>query len=1395
LALLACCAALLALPFATAPGEIIADTKFELAVNPHLFLSGALQLWNPQQFGGLTDQYVGYLFPMGPFFELARIIGADGWIAQRLWLAALLITAFTGVVLLMRRMSVGTPTTRLAGGLAYALSPAALSVAGQTSIELLAMAMVPWMIVPLTDMRPWVRGARKPGGPVASRAAGAPSRGRAVARSALAIALCSGVNAASTLAVMVPCGLYILARPGTRVKARMLAWWLPAVVLITISWSVPLVLLSKYGVSFVPYTESAQVTSTTTSLLAIVRGTENWIGYQSTNGQPNRPLAFYFATAVLPAVLTGALAALGLAGLARRDMPERRFLLWSALGGIVVISLGYVSSLGSPLAGDILGLVNGPASSFRNLWKFDPMVRLPIAIGLAHLLAVPWGIKERRARAGRVTTRMALCTVAVAALASLAVPAATTGLASPGSFGQVPAYWTAAANWLNAHAGRQAVLVEPGAGFGEYTWGSPMDDVLAGLTNVDFAERNLATIGSVGNERLLNAIDQDITAGDGSPGLTRVLARMGIKYVLVRNDLALTQTVGTWPARVHDALAGSPGITLAAQFGPEVGGGSANDAVNDDYTPYPAVQIYHVAGAEAAAVVQPAASTLRVIGAPESLITLANENLLGDSPVLLNSDGAGQPVAGTMVTDTLRRRAVNFGLLRQGYSPTLTASEPTGTFLSTSDYTEPSWAGDLAVAQYTGIKDVTASSSAASITALAGQWATGLLPYAAFDGNAKTMWETGASYAGPLGQWIQADFDSAVSFGQGNDSRIAVTFADSPDIGPPVTRVTVSTAAGAVSDQVQITGHAQDLSVPTGPSGWLRITVTGLAPESLVEPPLGTQVGIDAIVVPGVSPGRTIVAPAVPAGTGPATVVLAKAQPYQSTCMLTSVRWVCNPELGSPTEEQYGFDQTAVESSPQQATLRGTAILTSPALIERYALERTGQPAVTASSADADAPQDQAWNAFDGNTATTWVASPSDPHPQLSISWGHPVTMSRLTVQRPPGASGLMQLVITGSDGQRRGALIGASGVARFAPMTTTSVRLSFINDQSPVQVSSVVIPGVHPVSGGGTVNLACGLGPDISVGGVTVPTTVTGSYAQLASGSPVTFTACEPVTLAAGATRVVEPASDGFDVQDVVLGAAGASRAAPAASPTPAASPATVLSWTSSRRTLRVTAATRSYLQVNENFNAGWRAVLDGKALQPVQLDGWKQAWVLPAGSSGVVTLTYAPAAIYRDALIAGLAALVLCAAAALAVPRRRRPLPWPDPSRPEAEPAAETVAGPERDRPRWRGRARRIVAVACLAATGLLLGGYPGAVLLPVATMAMLVVPALRGRRRAALTGWLYAAAAVVGAIGEHLLFSGDSGPAVSATSDAIPQVICLIVVGGLVAAYLDQRPEDGT
>jgi arabinofuranan 3-O-arabinosyltransferase len=290
-------------------------------------------------------------------------------------------------------------------------------------------------------------------------------------------------------------------------------------------------------------------------------------------------------------------------------------------------------------------------------------------------------------------------------------------------------------------------------------------------------------------------------------------------------------------------------------------------------------------------------------------------------------------------------------------------------------------------------------------------------------------------------------------------------------------------------------------------------------------------------------------------------------------------------------------------------------------------------------------------------------------------------------------------------------------------------------------------------------------------------------------------------VAIQAGRNQVTEPARDSYSVQDVVVGAPLPAVAAPAA-------PARIMTWTSSRRVVRVTASTRSYLVVNENFNPGWRAVIDGRPLRAVRLDGWKQAWLLPAGTAGVVTLTYPPNAIYQGAILAGLSALALALLVAARpwgwARRRSGPPPAavavPTPAAPTPAlptPAVPTPAAPSGRRPLRRTIVRVMawpMVAGGLALAGLWLGGYPGAVLLPVAAGVFLGVS--RGSRGRLAGPWLLAglmlAAAAAGAMGQRLVLSGGNGPVALWLADGIPQVICLLIIGGLAAALL--RPEPG-
>ena len=146
---------------------------------------------------------------------------------------------------------------------------------------------------------------------------------------------------------------------------------------------------------------------------------------------------------------------------------------------------------------------------------------------------------------------------------------------------------------------------------------------------------------------------------------------------------------------------------------------------------------------------------MRVYGGPEAVLNLADEGLLRGRPVLLNSDSPAVTARWTLVSDSLRRQARNFGELRTNYSPTLPASQQASTFEAVPDYLEPGWQRYESVAQYFGITDVTASSSDAGITAIPTQSATGLFPYSAVDGDLRTVWESGA-FTGPVGQWVES---------------------------------------------------------------------------------------------------------------------------------------------------------------------------------------------------------------------------------------------------------------------------------------------------------------------------------------------------------------------------------------------------------------------------------------------------------------------------------------------------------------------------------------------------------------------------------------------------------------------------------------------------------------
>lgn len=296
-----------------------------MTTDPWRFLADLGQLWHDRAgLGGIADQYVGYAFPTLPYYGLADLAHVPVWLAERLWMSLIVTAAFWGALRLAERLRVGTPPARLLAAACYALWPTFTLVIGSTSAAALPGALLPWVLLPLTNTR------------VSARIA--------ATRSALLIPFMGGVNAASTLAALLPAGLYLLSRTGPR-RPKLLAWWLPGVVLATAWWVVPLLLLGLHGENFMPYIEQADTTTATMSATELLRGAGNWVGYLHF-GEPWLP-AGWTLTAQPFAVLGSALAAaLGLAGLARRDLPERRWLLLTVLAVALIALAGYGGALG-----------------------------------------------------------------------------------------------------------------------------------------------------------------------------------------------------------------------------------------------------------------------------------------------------------------------------------------------------------------------------------------------------------------------------------------------------------------------------------------------------------------------------------------------------------------------------------------------------------------------------------------------------------------------------------------------------------------------------------------------------------------------------------------------------------------------------------------------------------------------------------------------------------------------------------------------------------------------------------------------------------------------------------------------------------------------------------------
>ncbi|WP_131102037.1 alpha-(1-_3)-arabinofuranosyltransferase [Streptomonospora litoralis] len=1420
--------------FSLDPAKIVGDTKIDLTINPAGFLERALHLWDPSYFGQLQNQAYGYFFPNGPFHALLIALDMPEWMVQRVWMSVLLCAAFLGTVKLAEALGIGSLHTRILAGAAYAVSPRVLTLLSYNSAELQPMMLLPWIVLPL------VHGTRHGRPPM-----------RTAMLSALAFLFCGGTNAASELAVLVLPLIYLLTRaPGPR-KRRLLAWWLTALFLVSFWWMVPLLLMGRYVFSFMPYTEDAATTTGITNLINTLRGADNWMGYVPVPGQPALPAGAELSTDPWMIAATAVVAGLGLAGLINRGTPERLFLITTLLTGTAIVVAGYTGPVTGPLAETMRELLNGPLGPFRNIHKFDALIRLPVVLGLAQLpVVLARDAADRRARRaaareqarwtapehgppdgggdggsppGRLyRTAAGACALAVAATLT---PVATVGVATPGGFERIPGYWYEATRWLDSHNRTGMTMAVPGSARGEYTWGRPMDEPMQPLMETAWTNHQIIPWGSAGVSRLQQEIDRRISSGRGSAGLTATLARMGVTHLLVRNDLERESLNGGWPARVHQALADSPGITRAVSFGPTVGSEELQQAADWYDQPYRALDVYTVQGAAPRVGTVPAEGAVRVTGGPEALLDLAEQGMLpGDRPVFIGDDpGAARiPPEDTVVTDTVRRREVVYSDVRHNAGNTLTPDDERRNAPAPT-ITDPAWDGYTTAARYHGIADVTASSSESGAGALPSARDPGRMPFAALDDAVGTSWRSSA-FAGAVGQWLEIEFEQPREVGD-----LTIAFEQIPGEPPPA-RISLITDDDRTTAPVAPTGDAQEFTAPAGPTSSLRIRVDELAWEP--EYRFGTRVGITGVSLPGLTPARTL---SVPGVEGAGTFLFTGSTGTVPGCMRGSQVWVCNPELAVQGEDAYTFDRAFRATGPAASgehTVTGQAVVTDPHDVENAANRTGGYPEVTSSSTSVTHPAAMGRSAFDGDDATVWYPDPDEDEPWLEVELAERTEIGGLRVDfpRPDTVARPVKITVEAGETVRSGWLDG-SGWLGFAPVTTDQLRITFDPPESqPLEVRRVNLSGVEalPPLEGGDAATPCGLGPVLRVNGERVETRITsGTLGDQAQGRPLRFESCSQVPVVQGRNRLTVEPGNQYQVRSAVLSGAepalsrsqgeAARSAGGGDDGVKTAGVSAATGWGDSERRFTVDVDEDSFLVVNENFNDGWQATVEGRdaPLEPVRLDGWKQAWRLPAGTSGQVVLRYTPDSAYQAALALGGVFALVVVVLALRRPARDRaetrarrrarragggdsePSGLPPPRRGAALPAAVP------------GRLPRAALVPLGPLYGLWVGGAVGAA---VVSAALLLVwwlgrspsrslrharpgrPALGGRLLRRLAGpWpvlvcLAAAGVSLGAgtyLAHNLPFHDISDLFSAPLREWVPQLLCLPALARMIVA----------
>ena len=1432
--------------FAARPGVVTSDTKTYLYLDPARFLSQVASMWYPTvALGTVTHQYVGYLFPMGPYYALTAAAHVPTWVAQRFWLGAILFAAGTGVLYLARTLGVRSGGRSVAA-LAYMLSPYLLQYSGRISVILLPWAGLPWMIA-FAALALRLGGWRYP------------------ARFALVIALVSGINASSELYVVLgPCLWLVYAvaveREATwRQAGAVLAKIALLSALVSAWWIVGLVVEAGYGVDILRYTESVPATSSTSTTSEVLRGLGYWYFYGSGRLGPwTRSVVLYTTWLWLVAVSFFLPVLAFCAGVLVRWRHRGYFVVLVVVG--VVLSVGaypytHPTAVGGVLKAFMTDTTAGLA--MRSTDRATPLV----VLGLAMLLGAGVAAIGARSTWGGWAAGIAVTGLVVANNPAVFTGDAevVNGLTQPAS---LPGYEVAAIDHLNATHHGTRVLAIPGNAFAAYTWGDTTDTPQPALLTRPFVTREQQVMGSMATADTLFAMDAPIqTATENWSALAPMARLLGAGDVLVEYDQQ-SALYGAPPATVlAQSLATTPkGLSSPHAFGTR-GAGVAKPTLDPQVlagsprAPRPApLETYTVRSPRPITRAESDRGALVVAGDATGLETLAAQGLLDTKSAIY--------YAGTLDS----RHAQLSSLLRQGATLVVTDSNRkqgfrwnslsgnTGYVEEASDDVAATTPSDSPIqlfpgapqaahtlGTFVGAVDVTASSYGNSVT-----YTPEDRPYAAIDGNLRTAWETGTFTPDVDGQWWQVRFSRSVDTGH---IRLVQPLAGTRR--RHITQVTLTfTGGGAHTVRLSSASRrrgGQLVTFPRRSFRTLRVTIDATSSQH------GTPVGLAAVEVPS---QRVVEVDQLPTDL----LKAAGARSLGNRLVIAMTRARVSPYSGRsdpqttlsraftlPTARTFALSGTATVSTllsdSQIARLLGVPGSTGSGLVATSSGRLTGDLAGAYAAAGGSSYWQTPFGAKD--TVGSWLqydvpAPLTFDHMTLRVvadrrhSVPAQVKVTASTSGHTESRTARLPLVLRSLT---PGTVVDVP--LHFAALSGQSIRVTFTKVRKkrgtlaggsrtevlPLGIAGFGIPGLHVPATPAALPGRCQSNL-LAVDGHPVTVRVVGSTSVALSGRTVSVQPCgaaesglrlsaghhvveTALATSSGATCASTRGCGGWNIDDLTLdsapGGAAEREGGTLRAPVPGAAPAVaVTSQGPTSEHLSVRAASRAFeLVLGESLNPGWHARAlpapgsrGGAAVtlgSPELVDAFANGWQVTAhdlrtlGAAGtgrfVVSLTWAPQREVWAGIVVSAGAIAGCLLLAFVPDRRRRGRP-----RARAEAHEMLAAGRSPVPGPWGIAAIALVTGAVAAAISQPWIGLPVA-----AAVAAGVAMRRRGRAIAgfAAVGLLLAAATLVVA-GQvvHRAPGGGNWPAAYDNAAVLASMAVAFLGADAVVDYVRRR-----